>query len=581
MSDRMETEDAFIYGDSDNQNADATSDKSPKPHMTEDSIVGNGDEAWPEASNEAANDDLLAYSDLEDSPEGKDKNADSNAGGSDANESDSADSSDSSDDEDLEIILEPGGVDANKQASAQDPSIMEKTNGKDGTILDGSNDHERSKDGSLQSLLAGGVDRIDMVTVPLINSMDMFKIDLDMLDEKPWRQPGADITDYFNFGFNEETWKLYCLKQRQLRTEFNVRKMIPPAMMMMQGGGGMPMANPAMYSAMMNPAFRPEMAGGMFPPGSVPPYMRVGQGHQGGGKPQGADGEASNSNDGDAGSAQDKSKGDSSTQPGKDDGAMQHMAGRQQLPPNLMSMTPQQQLQYHQQNQQQMRMGMPPGYFPGHNIPPGIGGPQRNMPVGAMTPQMQMQMQMHMQMNGRMPMPQNPQAMRPRPVLANTGSMPRPQNPQQQQQAIHHDSRDPDPRDKSRDNESKQTLSRRRDSHERSESRHRTRDRDSTRASSRSRHERERDHADHRKEASKSSRDRSTPDQRRSSRRREHSRERETRDRDGRESTSSRARDSNAGRGSDRPSDRRSSKRQRSPAKEEEANPKPSSRRRR
>ncbi|KAJ2507137.1 cleavage polyadenylation factor subunit fip1 [Coemansia sp. RSA 2049] len=576
MSDRMETEDAFIYGDSDNQNADATSDK--RYFM----LFINGDEAWPEASNEAANDDLLAYSDLEDSPEGKDKNANSNTGGSDTNEPDSASSSDSSDDEDLEIILEPGGVDANKQASAQDPSIMEKTNGKDGTILDGSNDHERSKDGSLQSLLAGGVDRIDMVTVPLINSMDMFKIDLDMLDEKPWRQPGADITDYFNFGFNEETWKLYCLKQRQLRTEFNVRKMIPPAMMMMQGGGGMPMANPAMYSAMMNPAFRPEMAGGMFPPGSVPPYMRVGQGNQGGGKPQGADGEASNSNDGDAGSAQDKSKGDSSTQPGKDDGAMQHMAGRQQPPPNLMAMTPQQQLQYHQQNQQQMRMGMPPGYFPGHNLPPGMGGPQRNMPAGAMTPQMQMQMQMHMQMNGRMPMPQNPQAMRPRPVLANTGSMSRPQNPQQQQQqAIHHDSRDPDPRDKPRDSESKQTLSRRHDSHERSESRHRTRDRDSTRASSRSRHERERDHADHRKEASKSSRDRSTPDQRRSSRRREHSRERETRDRDGRESTSSRARDSNAGRGGDRPSDRRSSKRQRSPAKEEEANPKPSSRRRR
>ncbi|KAJ2581285.1 hypothetical protein EV177_010467, partial [Coemansia sp. RSA 1804] len=116
MSDRMETEDAFIYGDSDNQNADATSDKSPKPHMTEDSIVSNGGEAWPEASNEAANDDLLAYSDLEDSPEGKDKNANSNTGGSDANESASADSSDSSDDEDLEIILEPRGVDANKQA---------------------------------------------------------------------------------------------------------------------------------------------------------------------------------------------------------------------------------------------------------------------------------------------------------------------------------------------------------------------------------------------------------------------------------------------------------------------------------
>ena len=31
--------------------------------------------------------------------------------------------------------------------------------------------------------------------------------------------PGADITDYFNYGFSEETWKLYCDKQRKMRYE--------------------------------------------------------------------------------------------------------------------------------------------------------------------------------------------------------------------------------------------------------------------------------------------------------------------------------------------------------------------------
>ena len=30
---------------------------------------------------------------------------------------------------------------------------------------------------------------------------------------------GADITDYFNYGFTEETWKAYCEKQRILRVE--------------------------------------------------------------------------------------------------------------------------------------------------------------------------------------------------------------------------------------------------------------------------------------------------------------------------------------------------------------------------
>ena len=31
--------------------------------------------------------------------------------------------------------------------------------------------------------------------------------------------PGADITDYFNYGFNEDTWKVYCEKQKKLRAE--------------------------------------------------------------------------------------------------------------------------------------------------------------------------------------------------------------------------------------------------------------------------------------------------------------------------------------------------------------------------
>lgn len=39
------------------------------------------------------------------------------------------------------------------------------------------------------------------------------------MEDKPWRKPGADITDYFNYGFNEETWKAYCDKQRKLRME--------------------------------------------------------------------------------------------------------------------------------------------------------------------------------------------------------------------------------------------------------------------------------------------------------------------------------------------------------------------------
>ena len=31
----------------------------------------------------------------------------------------------------------------------------------------------------------------------------------DTEEAKPWTKPGADITDWFNYGFNEKTWEEY------------------------------------------------------------------------------------------------------------------------------------------------------------------------------------------------------------------------------------------------------------------------------------------------------------------------------------------------------------------------------------
>jgi len=44
----------------------------------------------------------------------------------------------------------------------------------------------------------------------LLHCSGIFDVNIDTLMEKPWKVPGVDITDYFNFGFNESTWKLYC-----------------------------------------------------------------------------------------------------------------------------------------------------------------------------------------------------------------------------------------------------------------------------------------------------------------------------------------------------------------------------------
>lgn len=65
--------------------------------------------------------------------------------------------------------------------------------------------------------------------------------------EKPWRKPGTDITDYFNYGFDEFTWALYAAKQDSVRGEFgadafanNNKKMMEDFnSMMMMGNMGM------------------------------------------------------------------------------------------------------------------------------------------------------------------------------------------------------------------------------------------------------------------------------------------------------------------------------------------------------
>ncbi|KAF5398896.1 Pre-mRNA 3'-end-processing factor FIP1 [Paragonimus heterotremus] len=55
-------------------------------------------------------------------------------------------------------------------------------------------------------------------------------------EDKPWKRPGADITDYFNYGFTEETWVQYCEKQKILRQEYANATLKP---VMASGGTGL------------------------------------------------------------------------------------------------------------------------------------------------------------------------------------------------------------------------------------------------------------------------------------------------------------------------------------------------------
>jgi len=59
--------------------------------------------------------------------------------------------------------------------------------------------------------------------------------------DKPWRRPGSDQTEFFNYGFDEFTWATYCLKQATMRAAINDQKAESAKFeMMFGGGGGMP-----------------------------------------------------------------------------------------------------------------------------------------------------------------------------------------------------------------------------------------------------------------------------------------------------------------------------------------------------
>ncbi|MES1918978.1 cleavage polyadenylation factor subunit fip1 [Bonamia ostreae] len=50
----------------------------------------------------------------------------------------------------------------------------------------------------------------------------IYDLDIDSLSEKPWRKSGSDLSDYFNYGFNEESWRAYCARQVQMRVELKL-----------------------------------------------------------------------------------------------------------------------------------------------------------------------------------------------------------------------------------------------------------------------------------------------------------------------------------------------------------------------
>ncbi|KAK9789200.1 hypothetical protein WJX73_005584 [Symbiochloris irregularis] len=54
----------------------------------------------------------------------------------------------------------------------------------------------------------------------------VFDLDIDNVVDAPWNVPGSDPRDFFNYGLNMSTWRQYCQRVRQYRTESSLQKKI-------------------------------------------------------------------------------------------------------------------------------------------------------------------------------------------------------------------------------------------------------------------------------------------------------------------------------------------------------------------
>ncbi|KDR85522.1 hypothetical protein GALMADRAFT_234443 [Galerina marginata CBS 339.88] len=65
---------------------------------------------------------------------------------------------------------------------------------------------------------------IDPTATAVFDGRSILEVDLNAMSDKPWRRAGADISDWFNYGFDELSWEAYCYRRRDLGEMANVLK---------------------------------------------------------------------------------------------------------------------------------------------------------------------------------------------------------------------------------------------------------------------------------------------------------------------------------------------------------------------
>ncbi|KAK7063894.1 hypothetical protein R3P38DRAFT_3382625 [Favolaschia claudopus] len=150
---------------------------------------------------------------------------------------------------------------------------------------------------------------IDPTATGQMEGRYIIDVDLASLADKQWRKPGSDISDWFNYGFDELSWEAYCYRRRDLGELANVLKTnvlnfsgmpedqltaLPPEVRQMVMTGTTAMMNGAGNPAMMGQGMMMDMSGMMGPMGMgmngdmgmSGPMMQMGGMQDGGGQAQ-------------------------------------------------------------------------------------------------------------------------------------------------------------------------------------------------------------------------------------------------------------------------------------------------------
>ncbi|CAL1694659.1 unnamed protein product [Somion occarium] len=117
---------------------------------------------------------------------------------------------------------------------------------------------------------------IDANVPGIFDGRSILEIDLSALAEKPWRRPGADLSDWFNYGFDELSWEAYCYRRREIGEVASVLKTnvlnfagmpedqltaLPPEIRTMVMAGATAMMNQAGPNGMIPPGASMNMNG--------------------------------------------------------------------------------------------------------------------------------------------------------------------------------------------------------------------------------------------------------------------------------------------------------------------------------